>query len=293
MPDNGDKEDPKQGDHGAPFAPCRPDHADADPTGPERRRAVIPEPSRASKGRPVPRPVRPRRPVAPQVPPAEETRKEDIREDVKRDAEAVKDKAPDPPVSPGAATGPVTKPAPKAAGGVSAEPWRLGGISKKVSKTTHPGTTQAMSLGTPGDSKSGGFTKHKLRDEDRVNVTIDVRVSYRFVARDAPDRFPSRFQGKLLDISMGGAQIEGPIAPEVSREELKRGSVTIDAEFELPYVDDPLRIATTVNWIKPSAHPRSYLGLRFVGPTPEHRRIIRAFLIGLQSPSRRKFRKGR
>jgi hypothetical protein len=240
--------------------------------------------------------VRPRKPVAPTALPAEEAKdvkKDADRDEVARKDKAEEDKAPEPAATAAAATGPVTKPAPKATGRVSDAPWKLSGLSKTVSKTTHPGTTQAMSLGTPGDSKKGGFTKHKLREEDRINVTVDVRVSYRFVALGAPDRFPTRFQGKLLDISMGGAQIEGPIAPEVSREELKRGSVTIDAVFELPYVDDPLRIATTVNWIKPSAHPRSYLGLRFVEPTPEHKRIIRAFLIGLQSPSRRKFRKGR
>lgn len=141
----------------------------------------------------------------------------------------------------------------------------------------------------------------KIRDEDRVNVKIDVGVQYRFVAPKDPDqerpgstgRFPTWFRGKLLDISMSGAQVEGPIAPEVGREELKRGTVTVQAIFELPFADRPLEIAARVNWIKPSTPPRSCMGFRFKKPAAEQQRIIRAFLIGLQSPARTKFRRGR
>ena len=150
-----------------------------------------------------------------------------------------------------------------------------------------------MSLGGGEGSARTGFTTHRIRDEDRVNVNIDVPVSYRFVAAGNADRFPARYRGKLLDISMGGAQVEGPIAPEVGRDELRGGAVTVEAAFELPFVESPLEIGARVNWIKPAAHPRAYMGLRFLEPTDVHRRIIRAFLIGLQSPARKKLRRGR
>ena len=133
----------------------------------------------------------------------------------------------------------------------------------------------------------------RIRDEDRVNVNLDVDVQYRFVAPGDPDRFPTGFRGKLLDISMRGAQVEGPIAPEVTRDELKRGKVTVEAVFELPFVERPLEMAVRVNWIKPSTPPRSCIGFRFQNVTAEQKRILQAFLIGLQSPARKKLRKER
>ncbi len=142
-------------------------------------------------------------------------------------------------------------------------------------------------------SRKGGFVKQRIRDEDRVNVKIDVAVSYRFVAKGDAERFPAAYRGKLLDISMSGAQVEGPIAAEVSRSELNRGTVTVEAAFDLPFADRPLETAARVNWIKPSSHPRSYMGFKFLNTTDADRRIIRAFLIGLQSPARKKLRGGR
>ena len=215
------------------------------PSRPGRRgRGLMPEPSEATRNRPVPKPARPRRPRP-----------------MDQDLTA---RATSPP-APGAVT------------------------RQMVSKTTRPGVTQA-STGGAGSGRAG-FVKQKIRDEDRVNVNIDVAVSYRFVARDGtalPAPPQDRQRGKLLDISMGGAQVEGPVPPEVPRDDLKRGTVTVEAVFELPYVDKPLEVVARVNWMKPSGPPLSCIGLRFLKPADEQRRIIRAFLIGLQSPARRK-----
>jgi hypothetical protein len=125
-------------------------------------------------------------------------------------------------------------------------------------------------------------------------------VSYRYVALEGPQRFPGHCQGKLLDISMGGAQVEGPLPPEVDGKELTRlsasGEVTVSAVFDLPFVERALEVEAKVSWVKPpsgasgTSHPHSYIGLRFLSMTEDRKRIIRAFLIGLQSPSRKRFR---
>ncbi len=261
MPDTDDGKEAKREANEAP--PAR-----------RRTRGVMPEPSEASRGRPVPKPVKP--------------------------------KAPAPSTSSGRTSASSGEPRPDGTprpAGTTASPGRSGPgktTRRIVSKTTRPGLTQASS-GGGGTGAGGGFVTQRIRDEDRVNVNMDVNVQYRFVAAGDPDqerpgstgRFPTTFRGRLVDISMGGAQVEGPIAPEVGRDELKRGAVTVEAVFELPFVERPLEIAVRVNWIKPSTPPRSCLGFRFQKPTAEQQRIIRAFLIGLQSPTRTKFRRGR
>ena len=261
MPDTDDGKDAKPEAEGASPAP-------------RRTRGVMPEPSEASRGRPVPKPVKPKAPVH-------------STSSGRTSASSVEPR-PDGPSRPGGST---------------ASPGRRGpgkATHQIVSKTTRPGLTQA-STGGGGTGAGRGFVTKRIHDEDRVNINIDVGVQYRFVAPGDPDqerpgstgRFPTWFRGKLLDISMGGAQVEGPIAPEVGRDDLKRGAVTVEAVFELPFVESPLEVAARVNWIKPSTPPRSCMGFRFHKPTAEQQRIIQAFLIGLQSPTRKKFRRGR
>jgi hypothetical protein len=58
-------------------------------------------------------------------------------------------------------------------------------------------------------------------------------------------------------------------------------------------VEEPLILESQVSWVKPAEGEESLIGLRFAGLTQQQTNLIRAFFIGLQSPSRNKFHRGR
>lgn len=165
--------------------------------------------------------------------------------------------------------------------------------STTLTRTTRPGLTQAAKLGTPQDTSEAGFTTHLHRDQDRVNIRERVDVAYRFVAQGRPELSQRVFHGKLVDVSLGGAQLEGVLPEGVTSEELLSEEVMLKAEMALPFVEGPLAVDSNVAWIKPAECGGVFFGLDFIDMTEERLKVVRAFLIGLQSPTRTKFRRGR
>jgi len=270
-----------------------------DPKAPK----AVPAPSKASKDRPVPKPMRSPtpRPVRPADVPPEPSGA--IRgQPVPKPVRAAPPSAVD---TPGAE--PAAPAAPPEAGdeGATEKKNPLAGITKvgipgtqswarttgSVSKnTTRPGVTQALKLG-PGDTGTKApLTTHALRNQERVNIKQDIDVIYTI---SSPHGDASQeFEGKLVDISLGGAQLEGPIPPDVTPQQLKAQSFICAAQIELPFVENPLAVTAQITWTKPAGEGIYFLGLKFINMAEQQRRTVRAFLIGLQSPTRMKFRRG-
>jgi len=270
---------------------------------------AVPRPSAASQGKPVPKPVR-AAPAAKEPPraapvPTMASRDAPVPRPVRRDspAEGTPCAGPDapPPTEEASApepsgtifeTGPTTPPA----GGRAATPdtgsWSDRISFSNVKKTTSPGTTQAVKTG-PGDMRKLQFTRHTIRGEDRVTIRDDIDVVYRFLSSSGPDLYPDKHQGRLVDISLTGAQIEGPLPGDPPEQDLLSGVVLVRAKMDLPFVEEPLVVDSQVSWVKPAGDDLSLVGLRFAGLTQGQANLIRAFFIGLQSPTRNKFRRGR
>jgi len=262
---------------------------------------AVPEPSKASKDRPTPRPIRPQPPRANAEPP--------IRPDSTGTRQEPADRPPE------GAAGRETAPSQGGRAGDSGAERRFDakGLSSLAGKTTgiqppgdpkatrptlasitratpRPGVTQALRVG-PGESGTGArFTTHTLRGQERVNVKQEVDVSYRLFVPLRPDTPATVQRGRLVDISLGGAQIEGPPLPEA---EGRGGKFMIRAQFELPFVEKPLVADAHVAWTKPSGEGRVFMGLRFDALSDEQSGLIKGYLIAAQSPTRVKFRRGK
>lgn len=240
-------------------------------SGPSR---ATPIPSKATRDTPVPRPVRPASPAqgTPSATPAEAM----------------------PAQAPGTIfeSGPITPAGGYQAAAAETMPHSERSIFPNVKKTTSPGTTQAIKTG-PGDGGKLLFTRHTIRGEDRVTIRDDIEVVYRFLGPSGPDLYPDTYQGRVVDISLTGAQIEGPLPDDPPRRDLLSGVVLIRAKISLPFVEEPLIVESQVSWVKPAEGEASLIGLRFAGLTQQQTNLVRAFFIGLQSPSRNKFHRGR
>lgn len=237
---------------------------------PEPKKREIPSPSPASKGMPVPRPVRPRAPS-----PGAASRGVPV-------PKPVKPKAP----SPGAASrGEAHPPPPTRPTGVvpaGRSPTRTGSV---------PGITRGFRPSGEGGQKAT-VGDQTLRREDRVNVRENVHVTYSFFAPTAPGRFGDAYDGRLVDISLSGAQIEGLLPPGLVEGELLSGAVGVRAEILPPGGGEPVRAESHVTWIKPSAGQRRFMGLKFLKGGEKRTRALKSFLIYLQMPSRSRFRSG-
>jgi hypothetical protein len=145
-----------------------------------------------------------------------------------------------------------------------------------------------MRLG-PGRSSSGsGLTTHVLRGDDRVNVREFVEVLYRFHAPSRADFRTEVLRGRLVDLSLSGAQIEGPVPETVPREGLLGGSILVQLRMADPLAGRRLDLEAEATWLRPGEGGQASLGLRFVHMEPEQRQAVRAALVSLQSPDRRR-----
>jgi hypothetical protein len=183
-------------------------------------------------------------------------------------------------------------------GAAAKSPGTLAKISRptvaKLSRSTpRPNLTQAIRVGPDDVPGKPQYTTHALRSQDRVNVHDEIEVRYRFLDPHRPDRLPGEYTGRLADISLDGAQLVGPLAPRLGEKELLAGAALVRAEMSLPFVERPLVVESLVAWVR-QATPSGYcMGLKFRNVTADQRKLIRGFLIGLQSPTRMKFRRGR
>jgi len=257
---------------------------------------AIPRPSAASRDRPVPKPVRPRRSA--RGPAQVEARPAGVLPEQK----------------PRPVTGPELEARGGTAGGVGgpgAEARSAQGrlsetcdeaqnadqrerpSSGVVTRTTRPGITQAAKLGSDKAGTKREFTTHLHRDQDRVNIRDFIDVSYRFVLPNRPEFARNVYNGRLVDISLTGAQVEGPVPEGVPSDELTSDKVVVKSEMALPYVEGPLVADSQLAWVRPGRVAGCSLGLSFIDVTDDQLKLIRGFLIGLQSPTRTKFRRGR
>ncbi len=242
----------------------------AKPAGPPK---AIPRPSAASRDRPVPKPVRPKksarrpaqveaRPAGVQTGPGGEVRSAEGRPSETCDEVQNRDQRERP-------------------------------SSGVVTRTTRPGITQAAKLGGGEGRAKQEFTTHLHRAQDRVNIRDFIDVSYRFVLPNHPELTRNIYSGRLVDISLTGAQVEGPVPEGVPGDELTSGKVVVKSEMALPYVEGPLVVESQLAWVRPGRVAGCSLGLSFIDVTDDQLKLIRGFLIGLQSPTRTKFRRGR
>ena len=162
-----------------------------------------------------------------------------------------------------------------------------------MTRTTRPGITQAVKLGGGEGRPKREFTTHLHRGQDRVTIREFIDVAYRFVLPNRPEFARNVYSGRLLDISLTGAQLEGPVPEGVPRDELTSDKVVLKSEIALPYVEGPLVVDSQLAWVKPGHIAGCSLGLSFFDLTDHQLKLIRGFLIGLQSPTRTKFRRGR
>jgi hypothetical protein len=234
-------------------------------------------PSGAIKNQPVPKPVRKPPPSAVNsptaIPPAV------------AGPPAVASEAETPPVSDNPLAG-ITK-----VGIPGTQSWQR--TTRQVSRNTpRPGRTQALRVG-PGDSgMKAQVTSHSFRNQDRVNIRQEIDVDYTVTPQHGDDTGAQTLRGRLVDISLGGAQIEGPLPSDVSPQQIKKESFVCDAIIALPFVEHPLNVTSQITWAKPSSEGIYFLGLKFINVVEQHRRTIQAFLIGLQSPTKSKFKRG-
>jgi hypothetical protein len=244
---------------------------------------AVPEPSKASQGRPVPKPIgaRPPQPVEPTRPGSGATG--------------------------GFITGQVGEPTDKSASSAGTTRDRLGSgpvpgkgrAAPKKPPSTHrvspaPGMTQALRVG-PGDEMrtKNEATTHALRKQDRINVREDVLVEYDFRVPGTGDGQRAVFNGRLVDISLGGLQIEGEVPSDLNPKDLASGPLIVHVRVSMTSVTATLEADARVTWTKPVAEGVYAMGLRFADEGRDQRNAIRAFLISLQSPTRTKFRRGR
>jgi len=298
--------------NGARGQDAGPDSGGAGEPSPDEKASgprAVPRPSPASQGKPVPRPVRegPSAKAPPRATPvpSKASRDAPVPRPVRQESpsEGTPCAGPDapPPAEETSApepsgtifeTGPATPPGGGRAVAPPIESWSDRISFSKVKKTTSPGTTQAVRTG-PGDTRKLQFTRHTIRGEDRVTIRDDIEVVYRFLSSSGPDLYPDKHRGRLVDVSMTGAQIEGPLPGDPSERDLLSGVVLVRAKMDLPFVEEPLVVDSQVSWVKPAGGDISLIGLRFAGLTQGQTNLIRAFFIGLQSPTRNKFRRGR
>ena len=159
--------------------------------------------------------------------------------------------------------------------------------------TPRPGTTQALRVGPGERASKAEFTTHAIRSDDRVTLRDEFYVLYRYIARRDPHAHLTVYRGKLIDVSMGGAQVEGYMDPEVDRKELLASSVLVRMEIPLPDAKLPLALAAKANWVRhaepagapEASEPQEYvaMGLSFVDVTPEQRRGLQILLMSLQA----------
>jgi hypothetical protein len=121
-------------------------------------------------------------------------------------------------------------------------------------------------------------------------------VRYRLVGRRDIEAYPRVCAGRLVDISISGAQVRGPVDQDVERRELLAGSVLVRLEMRATASSAPFSIDAEVSWLKPvgpagedaaSLAPEdcsaySAMGLRFVGVSQDQRKQLQGLLITVQ-----------
>jgi hypothetical protein len=163
-----------------------------------------------------------------------------------------------------------------------------------VSRTTpRSGLTQALKVGPGASGAKPSLTTHALRGQDRIIIREQIPVSYTIQTLGGDDALTGQFAGLLVDISLGGVQVEGSLPDGIDLKALAGKNVVVKLEATLPYVDEPLFAITRATWTTPSEQGRYFIGLRFMEISEKQRRLIQSFLIGLQSPTKTRFKRGR
>jgi hypothetical protein len=173
------------------------------------------------------------------------------------------------------------------------KPPKTSGSTAVRRQSPHPGSTQALKVG-PGDKGTGRaqVTTHAFRSQDRVNIKQDVVAEYDFRVPGSGGGERATFRGRLVDISLGGLQVEGLLPTDVRPDDLIHGPLVVHLRAQIPFSDSFLEVDSRVLWVKPLGEDRYALGLKFQQLTPEQQSAIRAFLIAIQSPTRTGFRRG-
>jgi len=127
------------------------------------------------------------------------------------------------------------------------------------------------------------------RKQARIRVYEEILVVYKFLNRRDGASMSDVLKGKLLDISEGGLQVEGPQPKEIQVTSLKAGDILIGMNVFLPYIEGRLKVLGQVTSEKTSdTKGLVCMGVRFLDTDDTARTSLKNFFIASQMPARRK-----
>ncbi|HHN47285.1 MAG TPA: PilZ domain-containing protein [Planctomycetes bacterium] len=130
---------------------------------------------------------------------------------------------------------------------------------------------------------------HIQRTHVRVRVYDNVLVAYKFLRRRDGAALSEVIKGKLLDISEGGLQFEGPKPSDIDITSLQLGDVLVGVNVFLPYVDGRMKVLGQVTWEKDGEQDgMRRLGVRFLDMDDAAKAMLKAYFISSQMPARKK-----
>lgn len=160
-------------------------------------------------------------------------------------------------------------------------------VSTRIDSKKRKGITQAIIIdGARPNSKRQVYHDHFYRAQDRVNIHDHISVKFVLVSDSFPELAGVVHLGRLIDFSLEGVQIVGPLPEGIGLEEIKAAEV-FPTFVIIPDFCDKIELQGHLAWAKPDKDGAAY-GFEFVDPDESITSKLRGFMIHLQSPSRKK-----
>lgn len=131
----------------------------------------------------------------------------------------------------------------------------------------------------------GPKEKPSSRRSIRVDLkTLEIKIRYKFFSNLEDLQSNKIFDGMIIDLSKGGAQIKGPIPKGTWLGALGSGSIHIGCNILLD-ADTAIKTLARVRWAKPLQEAECYLGLEFVQMADDQRELLNHWLVRHQIKS--------
>ena len=117
------------------------------------------------------------------------------------------------------------------------------------------------------------------REHERVPMKLDALTLYAFEAASAPAPEEYKTKGKLLDISKGGCQVQGPLPPFINPDDLSEGNYNIYMHIALPFIEENLDVSGSVRRAAPMDDMNFVYGIQFKNMPEDFETILSKFMI--------------
>jgi c-di-GMP-binding flagellar brake protein YcgR len=132
-----------------------------------------------------------------------------------------------------------------------------------------------------------GEAEHRNTGRVHFRALDNLKVRYKFLSRLEQFSSEEIFSGVLLNLSDGGALIEGPVPALDWLPRLGDGSILVGANI-LVTPSHPLKALCTLRWSRPALKLGCFeMGLQFMQIEPEHLTELSRFLIRHQIRTRK------